>query len=187
MNNLRPVLLIEPVGKYSLKNWGRFGKGLGPILSNWHPLDCIQHWRTRTLRKEEKIKIQHSAYTPFVIRKEKDYGIIRDFRSGATQQCSAVQCSAVQCSAYKIKNTILFYTDNFERSNLDIIDSPCGLHVRKIKYAFALLSRRKWSLDDLKQETIHIWRQKEVIFILFPFPRFAKFLNHPNLEDYNPF
>ena len=79
-----------------------------------------------------------------------------------------------------------FYIDNFERSNPDIIDSSCGLHVRKIKYAFALLSRRKWSLDDLKQKTINLWRQKEVIFTLLPFHGFAKFLNRQNLKDYKP-
>ena len=59
-----------------------------------------------------------------------------------------------------------FYIDNFERSNPDIIDSSCGLHVRKIKYAFALLSRRKWSLDDLRQETIHLYDVKKKLFLL---------------------
>ena len=108
-----------------------------------------------------------------VILKEKDYGIIRDFRKQK------------QWSVYRIKNTILFL-HRFERSNPVIIDSSCGLHVRKIKYAFALLSRRKWSLDDLKQETIHLWRQKEVIFTLLPFHGFAKFFNRQNLKDYKP-
>ena len=71
LNNLRPVLLIEPVGMYNLKKkCGRLGKGLGPILSNWHPLDCIQLWRTRTLQKEEKIKIQQYAYTPLFSKKK---------------------------------------------------------------------------------------------------------------------
>ena len=55
-----------------------------------------------------------------------------------------------------MKNTFLFYYDNFETNNPDIIDSSCGLHVRKIKYAFALLSRLKRSLDDLKQEMISL-------------------------------
>ena len=149
------------------------GKGLDPILSNWHPLDCIQNWRTRTLQKEEKIKIQQSAYTP-LFSKKKIMGLLEKISE-----------SKLQSSAVSIEWKILFffYIDNFERSNPDIIDSSCGLHVRKIKYAFALLSRRKWSLDHLKQEMIHLWRQKEVILTLLPFHGFAKFLNRRNLKD----
>ena len=109
---------------YSLK---KMGKGLDPILSNWHPLDCIQNWRTRTLQKEEKIKIQQCAYTP-LFSKKKIMGLSEILES--------------KNSVYRIKNTILFL-HRFERSNPVIIDSSCGLHERKINYAFALLSRRK--------------------------------------------
>ena len=30
--------LFLPVGTKKLQNWGNFGKGLSPVLSNWHTL-----------------------------------------------------------------------------------------------------------------------------------------------------
>ena len=70
---------------YSLK---KMGKGLDPILSNWHPLDCIQNWRTRTLQKEEKIKIQQCAYT-LLFAKKKIMGLLEKI-SESKLQSSAV-------------------------------------------------------------------------------------------------
>ena len=71
----------------------------------------------------------------------------------------------MQCSVYRIKNTILFYIDNFEKSNLDIIDSPCGLHVQ------CCLDENEVFLDDLKQVTIYVWDVKKKLFLLsFLFP-----------------